>query len=136
MELPVEAVRNMKAVMALQVETLSPWEIPEIYWDFAVESPNKPAKSVKVTLAIIPKEVLDPLLDFFKSVDLPLSGACLSPMAWVHGVELLRRKSQQEPLIVVAGDPQHLHGILVRNGRLTSTDLEGEERPRVSRLVR
>src|SRR5262245_31923549 len=53
MELPADTGQRLSGVVKLQVETLSPWPLEEIYWDFAAETPKKNRKFITVTIAMI-----------------------------------------------------------------------------------
>src|SRR5207237_7773331 len=46
-DLPAQLGRKLSEVVGIQVEALSPWPRPEIYWDFAAESPQEKKKSQK-----------------------------------------------------------------------------------------
>ncbi|HYR89048.1 MAG TPA: PilN domain-containing protein [Terriglobia bacterium] len=87
--LPGDLGQKVADVMKLQVETLSPWPLEEIYWDFVTEPPKKNRKLSTTTIAIIPKTALDPWIAFFKAVGIPLSGATLSSLAYGHGASVL-----------------------------------------------
>src|SRR5687768_2073545 len=69
-ELPVEIGDRLQSAIALQIESLSPWAIEEIYWNYASEKPSRRAKFIKVAIAIIPRTALAPWISFFKSADL------------------------------------------------------------------
>src|SRR5437773_6411561 len=80
-QLPADIHKRLPDVVKIQVETLSPWPVAEIYWDFAAEAPKKDQKVITVTIVIVPRVHLDPWIAFFKSAGMPLSGASLSSVA-------------------------------------------------------
>src|SRR5262245_61709928 len=41
MDLPADTGQKLSSIVKLQVETLSPWPLDEIYWDFSAEPPKK-----------------------------------------------------------------------------------------------
>src|SRR2546428_10633335 len=74
-QLPADIHKRLPDVVKIQVETLSPWPVAEIYWDFAAEAPKKDQKVITVTIVIIPRVHLDPWIVFFKSAGMTLSRA-------------------------------------------------------------
>src|SRR5678815_2681692 len=95
-ELPVEVGDRANSAVGLQIESLSPWSAEEVYWGCAVERPGKTDKSLKVSVAIVPRVALDPLIETFKSADLPLSGAGISSMSEAHTRVLCKKSSIEE----------------------------------------
>src|SRR5205823_3090003 len=71
-EFPVEVGDKLRSAVTLQLETLCPWPMEEIYWDFSEDTPNKGAKTIRTTVVMIPRIALDPWIGFFKSVEVPL----------------------------------------------------------------
>lgn len=124
-EFPVEVREKLKSVVMLQLETLCPWPIEEIYWDFVEEAPRKSAKTISATVVMIPRVALDPWIEFFKSVKLPLSGASLSSVSCAHGVRALW--TDDVPTIVLDCETGYVEASLLQGNRLTSvTDHTGE----------
>src|SRR5262249_55624590 len=72
---------NLRSAVALQVESLSPWPLDEIYWDCAWQ-PAKSTGSILVHVGIVPRQVLDPWIGLFRSAGLALAGASLSSLSW------------------------------------------------------
>jgi Tfp pilus assembly PilM family ATPase len=58
-DFPVEVREKLRSAVTLQLETLCPWPVDEIYWDFAEEPARKGAKTVTVTVVMIPRATLD-----------------------------------------------------------------------------
>jgi Tfp pilus assembly protein PilN len=83
--LPVEAADRIPSAVALQIESLSPWTVDEVYWDCAAEKPVKGAKTLKVSVCIVARTVLDPFLDWFRQAGVTLAGASLSSIEKLDG---------------------------------------------------
>jgi Tfp pilus assembly protein PilN len=124
-EFPLEVREKLRSAVALQLETLCPWPGDEIYWDFAEEPPKKGAKSLTATVVMIPRDALDPWIEFFKSVKLPLSGASLSSVACAHGVRALW--TDDIPTIVLDCEAGYVEASLLQGNRLTSVTETAEE---------
>ena len=125
MEFPVEVKEKLKSAVALQVETLSPWPVNEIYWDVSEEQPTKGARTFSAAVGIVPRDVLDPWISFFKSVGLPLSGAALSSLACAHGVATIWNDSV--PTLVAGCETDYVEGALVQGTRLVSITTRGSD---------
>jgi Tfp pilus assembly protein PilN len=95
-ELPVEVGDRVDSAVALQIESLSPWSSEEVYWGCAVERAGKTDKLLRVSVGIVPRAALDPIIEIFKSVSLPLAGAGLSALADAHAWVLCKKKSVEE----------------------------------------
>ena len=102
-ELPVEVGDRVDSAVGLQIESLSPWSAEEVYWGCAVERPGKTDKLLKVSVGIVPRAALDPLIETFKSVGLPLGGAGLSALADAHAWVLCKKGSVEEARSQVFG---------------------------------
>jgi len=138
LEFPVEIREKLKSVVSLQLEDLSPWPANEVYWDFSHDVPKKGAKTVRVTVTMIPRATLDEWVDFFKLVKLPLSGASLSSVTWAHGINVLW--PGDTPTIVLHCDPLHIEAALVCGSQVSSLgqpvgDINGGAKAAVERLV-
>ncbi len=118
MEFPLEVREKLRSAVTLQLETLSPWPAEEVYWDFAEETPKKGAKNIRITVGIVPRVALDPWIDFFKTVKLPLSGACLSSVACAHGVRALW--TDEAPAFVLDCETGCVEASLIQGTRLIS----------------
>jgi Tfp pilus assembly protein PilN len=101
----------------LQVETLSPWPLEEIYWDF-VEQHKKNQKLMTVTIAIISRTVLDPWIAFFKSAGVPLSGATLSSLAYGHGATALWKEAA--PTVILHREETYIEGTVINGSRIAA----------------
>jgi Tfp pilus assembly protein PilN len=126
-ELPVELQEKLRPAVALQVEALCPWPVEEIYWDFAYEKPKSGATKLIVTIVIIPRANLDPWIEFFKTVRLPLSGAALSLSSCAHGVRVLWPDTG--PTVVLNCESGYTEGAVIQDGRLTSVRQTGDDSP-------
>jgi len=60
MEFPIEVSEKLKSAVELQIESLCPWSADEIYWDFSKEPPKKGAKTLRITIVIVPRANLNP----------------------------------------------------------------------------
>ena len=129
LDLPIEVRDKLQGLVALQVEALMPWPIAEVYWDFAHVHSGKNAKALSVTVAIIPKETLDPWIALFGSVGLTLSGASLSSTVCAHGASVLWGDAQ--PSLVLGCEPNYVESALISGGRLTAMTLAGSDTPRL-----
>ncbi len=124
-QLPADIHKRLPDVVKIQVETLSPWPVAEIYWDFAAEAPKKDQKVITVTIVIIPRVHLDPWIVFFKSAGMPLSGASLSSVAQGHGINVLWK--EPKPTIVLHREPSYMEGVFVNGSRLAALTAPSEE---------
>ncbi len=123
-ELPVEAINEVSQAVRLQLESWIPWSSDEVYWDCAYKRPPKGVRSVTVSIAIIPREMLDPWIQLFVSAGIQLSGACLSPMAGAHAATTLWPGS---PTIMLRCEPGAVDGVFVDGRRMIAVRNEGEE---------
>lgn len=123
--LPIEVKENLKSAVELQVESLSPWPASEIYWDYGFAAPGKVDKLLRITVAIIPKLELEPWVEFFKAVKLPLAGASLTPVSQAHGIGFLWK--DDAPTLVLDCKEDGVEGTLTGRGKLGSAHAKGEE---------
>src|SRR5438128_4087915 len=124
-DLPSEMGQKLADVVKLQVETLSPWPLDEIYWDFAREPHRKNQKLATITIAIIPRTVLDPWMAFFKSLGVPLSGATLSSLAFGHGANALWKDALAT--VILHSEASYTEGVLVCGSRLAAMNVPSVE---------
>jgi Tfp pilus assembly protein PilN len=117
-DLPADLGRKFADIVRLQVETLSPWPLEEIYWDFAREPQKKDRKLAAVTIAIIPRSILDPWIAFFKDAGIPLSGATLSSLAIGHGAGVLWKDAV--PTVVLRQERSYAEGVLIHRTRIAA----------------
>lgn len=99
LQLPVDVQQELKSALALQIEAISSWPEPEVYWDYIVEKPADKPKWLAITVVIIPKSILDPWLRLFESCNLPLSGATLAGYEVNVIPPHLRRSSARAQLV-------------------------------------
>ncbi len=123
LEFPVEIREKVRAALELQLESLSPWPVEEIYWNFSLEPAKSGAKLFNVHVAIIPRATVDPWIEFFKSTKLPLSGVSLSSLVSAHGVAALW--PGPGATIVLTCERDYVEGCLVRGNRLSSAAATG-----------
>src|SRR5262249_34289215 len=124
-EFPAEIQDKLKSAVALQVEALCPWSIDEVYWDFAYQEPKGGTKTIIVTVVVIPRVSLDPWIEFFKSLKMPLRGASLSSTACAHSVRSLWPDGN--PTVILDCEPGYVEAALVHGARLTSLRQTGED---------
>src|SRR5437867_107079 len=124
-DLPAEMTEKLGDVVRLQVETLSPWALEEIYWDFGKEPQKKNRKLITITIAIIPRTILDPWIAFFKSVRVPLSGATLSSLAFGNGTSALWKDAI--PTIVLHQEQSYTEAIAISESRLAALTVPATE---------
>src|SRR5262245_25702043 len=117
-DLPSEMTQKLSEVVRLQVETLSPWPLEEIYWDFAHRQDKKTSKFNTITIAIVSRSVLDPWITFFKSAGVPLSGAALSSVAYAHGAVTFWKEST--PSLILHREQSYSEGVLVNGNRIAA----------------
>ena len=136
-DLPSEMAQKLAEVVTLQVETLSPWPLQEIYWDFGQEPQKKSRKLITITIAIVPRTILDPWIAFFKSVGFPLTGATLSSLAFGHGTNVLWK--DDIPTIVLHQEQSYTEGIVVNGNRIAALTAPATEdtlpKPVIDRLL-
>jgi general secretion pathway protein L len=113
---------NLRSAVTLQVESLSPWPVDEIYWDCAWET-EKGARSIVVHVGIVPRQVVDPWIGLFRSVGLALTGASLSSLSWAHGA--ITFWGTARPAIIMAAENDYVEGTLIRDGRIHAATMEG-----------
>ncbi len=77
LQLPVDVQQDLKSALTLQIEAISAWPEQEVYWDYIAEKSKDNPKLLAVTIVIVPKPVLDPWLELFDAIEVPLSGATI-----------------------------------------------------------
>ncbi len=125
LEFPVEVAEKLQSAIALQIEALSPWPADEIYWDFSQEPLRRGSRTIRVTVAIIPRDALDPWIVLFRNAGMPLSGACLSSVVHAHGVGVLWPGDSST--VVLDCQEGRVEGCLVQDGQLASLTQTGED---------
>lgn len=132
-DFPVEIREKLQSTVSLQLESLSPWPVDEIYWSFSPDLPAKNAKSVRVTVAIIPRAVLAPWVQLFESVGLPLSGASLSSLACAHAAVLLWPEGA--PTVALDCEENYVEGCLVQGNQVVSLVQRGSDTSAIAKDV-
>ncbi len=135
LDLPVEVRESLRSAVEFQVESLSPWPKEEIYWDMSSKDRGKPGKSLRVTIAIMTREGLDPWIDLFSSASLPLTGATLSTLACAHAATALW--PDERPMVLLGLESEYAEGCLVHDGRMTSltVDEAGSSNQRAASMI-
>jgi general secretion pathway protein L len=124
LELPSEIGDKLKSAVGLQLESLCPWPVEDVYWDFSHDSSRSVGKFVTVSVVIIPRTVLDPWIELLRSVRLPLSGASLSSLSCAHAVTALWRDAA--PTLVLNCETNYVEGSVVVGSRIGSVTLKGD----------
>ena len=138
-DLPSQMTQKLTDVVKLQVETFSPWPLEEIYWDFAQDQ-QKNRKFTTITIALLPRNLLDPWIAFFKSAGVPLSGAALSSIAYAHGASTFWKEST--PNLILHLEASYSEGVLVNGNRIAALtessgpDSSGDAAPDMSGFVK
>jgi len=78
LQFPVDVQHDLKSALTLQIEAVSAWPEHDVYWDYIVDKPEDQPKMLKITLVIVPKIVVDPWLQNFKSARLLIAGVSLA----------------------------------------------------------
>ena len=125
LDFPVEAREKIRAAVELQVESLSPWPLEDIYWDMSEMRAVRESKSITATVAIVTRDALDPWIDLFDSAGLPLSGFSFSTMAWAHASSIFW--PDQVPTILLSLEPDYAEGSLISGSRITSIGIAGDD---------
>src|SRR5579884_393374 len=124
-EFPVEVRENLKSAIQLQLEALCPWTADEIYWDFSYREPRSGAKTIIVTVVVIPRVNVDPWMELFRSVELSLSGAALAPASCANAIYTLWPDSGS--VVALDCESGYVDGVLIHSGHLTSLRETGED---------
>ncbi len=117
-DLPADMTQKLPDIVKIQVETLSPWPLEEIYWDFAQQPQKKGKKLTTVTIVIVPRTALDPWIGSFKSAGLPLSGATLSSLAYAHGASVLWKDGRTA--LILHREESYTEGVVVNGDRVAA----------------
>lgn len=125
LDFPAEVLDKLRSAISFQIDSLSPWPADEVYWDFAHEPVKKNARTFQATVVIVPREILDPWIEFFRSIGLTLTGASLAPLYCAHGISVLWPLSS--PTLVLDCEDGYVEGCLVQDGRLSSITQAGED---------
>src|ERR1051326_4398349 len=125
LDFPSEIRDKLKPAVALQVESLSPWSLDEVYWDYSVESAKPATKTITINVGIVPRSALDPWIVFFKTAGFPLSAASLSSLAYAHGVTIIWPDSR--PVVVLSCSDLGVEGVVVNRSRLVSLMIRGDD---------
>src|SRR5439155_11425055 len=110
LEFPSQIRDKLKSVVALQVETLSPWSLDEVYWDYSVEAASGASTTVTVNVAVVPRSAVDPWIAFFKSAGFPLRAAAISSMTYAHGAATMWQDSR--PTVILSCSDIAVEGVI------------------------
>jgi hypothetical protein len=142
MDIPAAASNAPENVVALQLESISPWPVEDIWWavGFASGRPSGSGKTKapmrKAMVSIIPADVARPWVELFQRAGLPLAGLSLAPAAWAEG--LTRLFGSDRPAMSVAVFPDRIEGVLIvgdRTAVVTETMPRPVDAPTRSTLV-
>lgn len=76
LQFPAAVEANLRQVLAFEMDRQSPFKADQVYYDQQVE-PAAAGRQIRVRLAIVPRPVLDGLVERARALDLPLDGADL-----------------------------------------------------------
>ncbi len=84
LDLPLEAEKQLRKVVAYQVDTLHPFPAGEVYWDCAVVARDGQAKQIRVMVVLVEKSRLEKHRVFLQDLglrvnSLSLAAACFVP---------------------------------------------------------
>ena len=135
LEFPIEAAADLRAAVELQIESLSPWPVEEIYWDIAWRKTVRGEKRLRVTIAIALGQSLDQWLDLFAGAGLRLAGASVAPLVWGHAAAALW--GDDLPTMLLNLEPEGVEGALIRKDTLGSTRVSdgGSTEDRIRRVT-
>ena len=125
LEFPIEAAADLRAAVELQIESLSPWPVEEIYWDIAWRKIVRGEKRVRVTVAIALGQSLDQWLELFAGAGLHLAGASVAPLVWGHAAAALW--GDDLPTMLLNLEPEGVEGALIRKDTLGATGVSDGE---------
>lgn len=102
LQFPAAVEANLRQVLAFEMDRQTPFKADQVYYDQQVE-PAPAGRQIRVRLAIVPRPVLDGLLERARALELPLDGADLlvEPGRVPAGFNLL-----PEPQRARRSDPQ------------------------------
>lgn len=132
-DFPAQVADKIAPALGLQIDTLSPWPADEIYWSFSATKPSRGAKTIRATVAIVPRAALDSWVLLLKRAGLPLSGASIATVARAHGAVVFWGPSQQTLILSFEGSA--VEGALTFDGALHSASAEGPDTSQAARQV-
>ena len=124
LEFPIEAAGDLQSAVELQIESLSPWPVDEVYWDLAWKHPARGEKKLRVTVAIATRENLNQWVDLFSHAGLPLTGVSVSTVSWGHAATRLWPGTAGTMLLNLQSD--YVEGAFVRGESMVSTRMTGD----------
>ncbi len=115
-DVPSAVTGDLADVAALQLESVSPWPIEDIWWSAGGgDSRNSKLPIRKALLSVIPAEAARPWVDLFHQVGLPLASLSLAPAAWAEG--LVRLFGTDRPSVALGVLEDRVEGVLVTRDR-------------------
>ena len=115
LELPLEVQDKLDDVVRLQMESVSPWPMEDVYWAWARTASTKGSGNLTVTIALVPRQRLDAHAETFGAAGLPLRGATIAAGAWAQSAAALWEG--ETPVIVLGCEPGHVEGVLTHGPR-------------------
>ena len=137
--LPLEVQNKLDDVVGLQMESLSPWPVDEVYWTYVKAPPAKGDRTLLVTVVVVPRTTLDAHAALFRSAGLPLRGATISVAAWAEGAAVLWGAAA--PTIILGCEEGHVDGVVATGRKFfatsdsTGSDAVAGARSAVGRLM-
>ncbi len=132
LEFPIEAAADLKPAVELQVESLSPWPVEDVYWDLAWRNSTRGGAKLRVTVAIAERAKLEQWVELFAEAGLHLKGVSIRSLVWAHATTRLW-PDDQGTMVLTLGAEQ-AEGAFIRGEAIVSTrvreDLPGQERVR------
>ena len=117
--LPLEVQDKLDDVLGLQMESLSPWPVDEVYWTYLKAPPAKGDRTLLVTVVVVPRTTLDAYAALFRSAGLPLRGATISVAAWAEGASVLWGAAA--PTIILGCEEGHVDGVVATGRKFFTT---------------
>ncbi len=133
LELPLEVQDKLDDVVRLQVESVSPWPVEDVYWAWTRTPSAKGSGKVMVTIVVVPKDRLHAHAEAFGAAGLPLRGATLAGGAWAQGAATLWEGSA--PVIVLGCESGRVDGVVTIGGRFFAAGGAGSDTVALARSV-
>jgi general secretion pathway protein L len=82
--LPLAAERDLTRVLSYEMDRLTPFAAPQVFWSAAVERRDRAASRLELCLTLVPKAVLQPVLAALDRLGLPPSAIAAVSEAGEH----------------------------------------------------
>ena len=100
LSLPLATEKNLRQVLAFEMDRHTPFKAEQVYFDFAVVDRDPRKRRLQVELTLMPRAGIDPLLSMLARVGLPATSLTLSgdeSAAQARAVELLPGRLRPRP---------------------------------------